>query len=173
MVYINDNYKFIFIENPKSGSTSILKALERALKIKIKRETSPSMAHMTVDQVKNMCPEKWSSYLKVSTFRDPFKRFCSSINYRLHQQKNYRTEEDLVRHLKNPNRCPYCRKQEDYTKECDFLIRLDTIQSDFDTFCNKIGISSVKVEKENSSTYRKKSYELNFNYQYLYEKIRQ
>ena len=65
MVYINNQFKFIFIENPKSGSTSILKTLEKALKVKIKRESSPSMAHLTVNQVKSKYPDKWNNYLKV------------------------------------------------------------------------------------------------------------
>ena len=172
MVYINDQFKFIFIENPKSGSTSILKTLEKALKVKIKRESSPSMAHLTVNQLKSKYPEKWNRYLKVSTFRDPFRRFCSSVNYRLHQQKNYKSEEELINHLKNPKNCVYCKNQDEYTKECDLLIHLDTIQKDFDTFCKKIGIPPVTVEKENVSNYRKKSYQLNFNFKYLYEKFK-
>ena len=81
MVYINDTHQFIFIENPKSGSTSVLKALEKSLNIKIKRGV-PKKAQ--IDQVKEMYPDKWEKYLKVSTFRDPFKRFCSSVNYNKH-----------------------------------------------------------------------------------------
>ena len=76
MVYVNDQYRLIFIENPKTASTALLKALERALKVKIKREVSPALAHLTVDQVKHKYADKWESYLKVSTHRDPFKRFC-------------------------------------------------------------------------------------------------
>jgi glutaredoxin len=168
MVYVNDQYRLIFIENPKTASTALLKALERALKVKIKREVSPALAHLTVDQVKHKYADKWESYLKVSTHRDPFKRFCSSINFQKHQQKSYKNHEQLVNHLKNPRGCPFCKKQEEFTKECDFLVHLETIQADFDTLCSKLNVQPVKVERENVSNYRKRSL-VSYNYKYLYD----
>ena len=86
MVYINDKHQFIFIENPKSGSTSVLKALEKSLNTSIKRGV-PKKAHLTCEQVKEMYPDKWEKYLKVSTFRDPFERWCSSMNCKQHNVK--------------------------------------------------------------------------------------
>ena len=44
MVYIDDEYRFIFIDNPKSGSTTITNALRLALGKKIPRG-SPKEVH--------------------------------------------------------------------------------------------------------------------------------
>ena len=128
-----DQFKFIFIENPKSGSSTILKGLEKALKIKINRG-SPKQAHLTVDQVKNMYPDKWG-YLKVTTQREPFQRFCSSINYEPHRLNHCFKLEQLQKHLKNPNGCVYCKPQSEFTKECDFIIDMNNSQSNFNDFC--------------------------------------
>jgi hypothetical protein len=47
MVYINDEYKFIFIENPKSGSTSIIRTLSKSLGVPISRTPFLKNAHQT------------------------------------------------------------------------------------------------------------------------------
>ena len=154
MVYINDQYRFIFIENPKSGSSAILKGLEKALKIKINRG-SPKQAHLTGDQVKNMYPDKWG-YLKVTTQREPFQRFCSSINYEPHRLNHCFNLEQLQKHLKNPNGCVYCKPQSEFTKECDFIIDMNNSQSNFNDFCKRVGLPVTQLTMENKS--KKKFY---------------
>ena len=150
MVYINEEYKFIFIENPKSGSTSILKALEKSLNIKIIRD-KPITAHLTCDQIKNKVnPNQWNTYTKVSTRRDPFQRFCSSINYTGHQQNNYKNYDQLEEHIKK-NECVFCKKQDLFIKDCDIVIDMLNMQRDYDIFCQKVGIKSSKIVKENSN----------------------
>lgn len=146
-MYINHEYKFIFIENPKSGSTSILKALESSLGFKIKRELFPQVAHITSYEIKKkVSKEVWENYLKITTYRDPFKRFCSSINFNLHK-----FPKGLEHHLANNTNCVFCLPQEEFTRDCDFIIHLDNIQEDYDQFCNLVGIPSVKIEKYNSA----------------------
>ena len=133
MVYVNRQHRFIFIENPKSGSTSILVAFEKLFKIKfISRIPS---AHKTVDQVKReIQPEIWNEYLKVSTYRDPIERAISA-------------KKEL---LKDP---VFSLPQEEFTKEMDFLIKLDTFQEDFDIFCQKIGVESIQLQHVNKSRF--------------------
>jgi hypothetical protein len=164
MVYINDRFAFIFIENPKSGSTSILKALSLSLGVPIKRTPELQNAHQTCDQLKELYPEQWKEYLKVTTYRDPEERFRSSANYpRHHQLRGIRTFNQLKEHINNQYPysclkpfCQYCIPQSEYLKEIDFIINLDTIQADFDLFCQRVGIPSVKVElinRNNKSVY--------------------
>ena len=155
MVYINDEYHFIFIENPKSGSTSILCALEKSLGQKITREILPRTAHMTSYEIKKMYPDKWEKYFKVTTFRDPFKRFCSAVNYEKHEYT------DLIEHLKCPRECPYCITQDRYTRDCDFIINIDNIQQDYNTFCDDVGIKSSIIEHRNKSK-KKKRFDENY-----------
>jgi len=158
MVYINRKYRFIFIENTKSGSTSILVAFEKLFKIKFNRTHS---AHKTVDQVKKeIDPEIWNTFLKVSTYRDPFDRFCSSLNFKQHVIK----ESTLEQHMLKKN-CVFCLAQEEFTKEMDFLIKLDSFQEDFDIFCKKIGVDSILLDHANKSNEEKKI----INYNELYK----
>jgi len=132
MVYVNRQYRFIFIENPKSGSTSILVAFEKLFKIKFMNRTPRD--HKTVDQVKReIQPEIWNEYLKVSTYRDPIERAISA--------KKERFNYDPV----------FSIPQEEFIKEMDFLIKLETFQEDFDVFCQKIGVESIKLEHINKS----------------------
>jgi hypothetical protein len=159
MVYINDQYRFIFIENPKSGSTSILKALSESLNIPIHRTPHLQNAHQTCDQLKEVYPDKWKKYMKVTTWRNPDQRFCSSINYpRHHHLRGLRTFQDLQKHLEQQYPyhsskpfCQYCIPQEEFLKEVDFVIHLDNIQEDFDHFCFKVGIPQVTVNKINQN----------------------
>jgi hypothetical protein len=82
IVFINDKYCLIFIENPKSGSTTIYKALEKILGSNPRK--NPEQAHQTCSEIEKEYPDKWKSYLKVSTYRDPYRRFCSAVNYPKH-----------------------------------------------------------------------------------------
>jgi hypothetical protein len=159
MVYINDDYRFIFIDNPKSGSTSITNALSQALGIKIPRGNAKEV-HLTTAQIKELYPDKWGNYLKVSTYRDPFRRFCSYVNYGSHYFQKYSTIQEFVEHFQNNNGCVYCLPQSDFTDGCDFLIHLDNIQKDFDQFCEKISIQSVKVHIVNKKDTTRKFFNL-------------
>jgi len=148
MVYINHEYKFIFIENAKSGSTSILNALSNSLNIKINRTPHLQNAHKTCDEVKKeVGDEIWKTYFKVTTFRDPVERFKSSANYpRHHELRGIKTFTSLKEHIKNPGSCQYCIPQSEFLKEIDFIIYLNNIQEDYNIFCERIGIPVTKVK---------------------------
>ena len=160
MVYINDQYRFIFIENPKSGSTAIIIALNTILNNIISREFNVNDAHKTSEQVRSEIGlERWNSYFKFTTFRDPLERFCSSMNFIYHKKiidKNYQLRsyidlklvEDHYRSSKNE--CCYCRNQEDYTDGMDFIIRLSNIQQDFDEVCDLLGLPKTVIGNYNN-----------------------
>ena len=97
MVYINDQYRFIFIENPKSGSTAIIIALNTILNNIISREFNVNDAHKTSEQVRSEIGlERWNSYFKFTTFRDPLERFCSSMNFIYHKKIIDKGKFDVV-----------------------------------------------------------------------------
>jgi len=156
MVYIDDDHCLIFIENPKCGSTTMLKALNKVLNTEyIRNPKKNGIVHQTVDQVRRMVGEnKWKHYLKVTTSRDPFKRFCSSCNFPRHQSmKNITDFESLRQHLKNVKEkkeyCVYCEAPESFTNGMDFIINIDNIQRDFDTLCKKLNVKTTKIENLN------------------------
>lgn len=156
MVFINDNYRLIFIENPKSGSTTIYKALEKILGSNPRK--NPEQAHQTCKEIEKEYPEKWKNYLKVSSFRDPYRRFCSSVNYPKHYDGVYNSIETYLKH-KNDN-CVYCKPQNDFTQGVDFLINIKTIQQDFDELCKLIGVKTVILEYQNYQNCPKKFFGL-------------
>jgi hypothetical protein len=85
MVYINHQYKIIVLENPKSGSTSLVKSLEKSLCVSIRSNIHRiKNIHMTVSEAKHEFAEYWDSYLKITTIRDPMKRFISYALMRSH-----------------------------------------------------------------------------------------
>ena len=146
MVFINDQYRLIFIENPKSGSTTVYKTLEKILGSCPRK--NPEQAHQTCEEIEKEYPDKWKSYLKVSTYRDPYRRFCSAVNYPKHYDSTYNSIETFLKHQNN--KCVYCKSQSEFTNGCDMIIKLETIQQDFDRLCKMIGVKSIKLERQNS-----------------------
>ena len=158
MVYINDQYRFIFIENPKSGSTSILSALSQSLDIQpIQRDLKKQNAHLTCTQVKELVgQERWNSYFKVSTYRDPLKRFLSSANYPRHSMlRGFRTFDEYQIHLngviEGKSKCQYCIPHSEYL-DVDFLIHIDNMQKGYDEMCLKLGIPTVTIKIINKNS---------------------
>ena len=81
MVYINDKHRFIFLENPKSASCTIRAALNCALGLSEYRYKNIRTTHSTSSEVrKQVGEERWNSYFKFTTYRDPYKRFQDIIN---------------------------------------------------------------------------------------------
>ena len=168
MVYINDEYRFIFIENPKSGSTSILKVLEETLNIKIERH--PRLSHLTTYEVKQMYPEQWDSYLKISTCRNQFERWCSCMIYDLHGKRNttpngkivevydYDTLDKLKTHIQNPGNCVWCIPQDLFTENCDIILDINiNLQEQWNQLHNQLKLPGepVTVQHKNINTDKK------------------
>lgn len=184
MVYINHEHRLIFIENPKSGSSSILKAFDilfgknnKSFPHNIKKinelRMSPKSSHQTVEQVRKTVGETvWNSYLKVSTWRDPFSRFVSSSNFDIHQTRINLSSGDTnfkkyQTHLTNDisdgrfsrltktewrMNCPFCIPQSAFTEGVDVLLRMEHLQSDFDLLAARFGIQSCVLKTVNQNT---------------------
>lgn len=148
MVYINDHFKFIFIENPKSASSCVLNAITESLGIKLRRG-NPTISHLTCQQIKEQYPGKWDTYFKVTTYRDPVERFNSVKNH--HYFKDHYTMDILSKHLVDPIDCVYCTPQSEFTTGVDFLIHIDNLQQDFNVFCEKVGIPPVELKVVNET----------------------
>ena len=57
MVYIDNQHNLIFIENPKSGSTSIYKALNQVLGNNFSRDSPREAVHQTSEEVRKLVGE--------------------------------------------------------------------------------------------------------------------
>ena len=162
MVYINDRYRFIFIENPKSGSTSIIKAFEKTLNIKIKRDIS--FSHQNIYEIKQTFPDKWEKYTVISTIRNRFDRFCSAMNYEPHGQRTITpngnlefineldTIEKLKAHIQNPGTCFWCMPQELFTEGCSIVLDINTnLQQQWNNVHHTLGFPGEPVVILNES----------------------
>ena len=165
MVYINDDYRFIFVENPKSGSTSIIKAIEKTLNLKIERDIWSS--HQNIYEIKEMFPEKWKEYTVISTTRNRFDRFYSCMNFEPHGKRTitpngqldyiyeYDTIPKLKKHIENPGSCIWCLPQELFTEECDIVLDINrNLQQQWNKIHYELGFSGqpVVILNENQST---------------------
>ena len=112
--------------------------------------------HSTSSEVrKQVGEERWNSYFKFTTYRDPYKRFFSSCNFPRHHKLNkINCYQELVEHIQLTKsgklKCEFCQQQELFTDGMDFLIRLDHIQEDFDTVCDKLGVQTKKIYMSNT-----------------------
>ena len=155
MVIIDAKHKLIFIENPKCASSTILAALTEVLGTNyIRKHVLPHAAHITSRQAQEKFgPEIWAEYLKVTTSRDPFSRFRSAITSTHHwRYGNFRSNEGIIDHLKNNVGCPYCIPQEEFTDGMDVILRVDTLQQDFDALCVRLGVPSTTLLVKNISS---------------------
>ena len=165
MVYINDEFKFIFIENPKSGSTSIIKAFEKTFDTIIERDIF--FSHQTIYEIKQMFPQQWKEYTIISTTRNRFDRFCSCMNFEPHGKRtitpngklkfvdDYNTLPKLKAHIQNPGNCVWCMPQELFTEDCDIILNIDIdLQKQWEHVHSTLGFSGepVLIENINKST---------------------
>ncbi len=179
MVYINHQYKIIVLENPKSGSTSLVKSLEKSLRVIIRSNINRiKNIHMTVDEAKHEFAEYWDTYTKITTIRDPLKRFISSALMRSHiarydishlEHGTPLNIEKLENHyIKNKDSYCFCRSQDEYTTGMDILIHIDHFQEDYKNFCDKLGIPSIIVPHLNKN---KNKIETDIDFKKIYNKI--
>ena len=177
MVYINHRYKIIVLENPKSGSTSLIKSLEKSLNVSIRSNINRNKnIHMTSFEAQKEFAEYWDTYTKITTVRDPLERFISSV---LMTGNIARYDPDHLQHgtplniekLENyyiKDKCCYCRSQNDYTTGMDILIHIDNFQKDYDFLCDKLGIPSIIVPHLNKN---KNKIETDIDFSKIYTRI--
>jgi hypothetical protein len=179
MVYINHRYKIIVLENPKSGSTSLMKSLEKSLNINIRSNVNRNKnIHMTSFEAQKEFAEYWDIYLKITSVRDPLERFISSVlmtgNIARYDPEHLQhgtplNVESIVKYyIKNKDKCCYCRSQNDYTTGMDILINIDNFQEDYDSLCDKLGILKISIPHLNKN---KNKIQTDIDYLKIYTRI--
>ena len=159
---ISHKHKCIFIHIPRTGGTSIEKALTEADWWKVDKKTK----HLDCKTAKNLYKDNWNEYFKFTIVRNPWDMYVSffcfekrkSINY---FQKNVNKKfKNYIHKTRQKNNAYYFDK--DGTPTADIYIRFENIQSDFNDFSDKLHIpreqlpflkSEFRKDKKHYSNY--------------------
>ena len=153
-MFINHKHKFIFIHIPKNAGTSIRNSFQ--IEGYDKKVVNKPYPHNSCSEIKNYCGDlTWETFYKFAVIRNPYERMVSY--YHFHKSPQYRfaalanryTFSDwLVKGLDNNLK----KTQSDYLDiKINQIGRVETLQEDFDLFCDLIRIPSYTLPKYNVS----------------------
>ena len=168
---ISHKHKFIFFAIPKTGSTTIRKCLDiYSDVIAIGDVESPLYWHVKPPVLKKYFEEQhwnWNEYFKFAFVRNPWDHVVSMYAYRsrlgkagsfymnnpeMFQWLREATPYNFKKYLKHR---PYCTgKQIFYTDGCDFVGKLENLQQDFNTVCDRIGIPRQQLPHRNMTEHK-------------------
>ena len=160
---ISHRYKFLSIRIPKTGSTSVTKILEPYFDIAGESigatEQNTYYHHRTTKYMKSHFEKmKWNfdDYLKFAFVRNPFEREVSLWKYLKKIKKEGYVKEKFSDFVKLPANYTYMDyvKDEDGKLILDFVGRVENMQEDFNTICDKIGIPKVKLPHRNKTKHK-------------------
>lgn len=181
---ISHKHKFIFLHIPKTGGTSIERALEPNVTLEdpssndihIEGNTSIEGKHWrTIDYEQNF-PELFHSYFKFMFIRNPWDRIVSRYEWR-RLIASRRLGNKHAKKILNEEFKVFLQKQgiEMFSKWCyldlmkgkngtqvlDFVGRFENLQNDFDIVCDKIG--APRQELLNANHVKRKHYTEYYN----------
>jgi hypothetical protein len=174
---ISELNEFIFVAIPKTGTHSIRRALrphmgesdiEQVQLFEKKEFPIPDLArlghgHISLAQLRPFIPPvKFESFFKFAFVRNPFDRFVSFCSFMTRERKDFeRDPKSVMRHLlfvAPPVRHILFQPQHSFITGSDgepltdFVGRVEEMQSDFDTVCDRVGIARARLEKANESS---------------------
>ena len=164
-VLIAHQKKFIFVQTPRTASTSIYSILRE-----FDQSKKQSFIHMTAEEAKEMYPSEWRTYFKFCFVRNPWDRAYSYYSYR--KGKAYGTEAHKrsfnqwlnLRHVRldgetNKSNFELARlPQFEFLQtggclEFDFIGRYERLELDFEYLCKRLNIEYRLLKKKNSSSH--------------------
>ncbi|NBG66139.1 sulfotransferase family 2 domain-containing protein [Acidiluteibacter ferrifornacis] len=176
IVIVSHKYKFIYVAIPKTATHAIRFALRRHLgsddweqvdlfhqsRLPYKEFQDITHGHITSSEAKRVLSEEvWDSYFKFTFVRNPFDRFISYAFFRHRSSEIFANNKLGIMKLlfKNPSLGDdiLFKPQWNFvTNEfgeniVDFIGRFESLQSDFDAVCQKVGLPQIKLELHNSS----------------------
>jgi hypothetical protein len=175
---ISHKHKFVFIAPPKTASSSVRKSLNPFSDIRSCGDVSSSLYyHVKPEKLKKYFEDKnwnWDEYYKFAFVRNPWSRCVSKWEYRRrvafgetnssNQVKLAITSRNLI------NKCgtfegmirqnnagePQHHWLFDDTgrKSVNFIGKLENLQEDFNTICDKIGIPHQQLPHKNATKHK-------------------
>ena len=156
-MFINHNYKFIFIHVPKVAGTSIRSCFK--INSYDKGVVNKRYPHSRCSEIKEYCGEKvWDEYFKFAFVRNPFDRSISF--YHFHKSPQYTDKAGRERALSmefkdwvDTNRNPNVTHTQSYylDLDIDYVGRYENLQNDFNIICDKLDTERFTLPHYNSS----------------------
>ncbi len=178
-----NNKSFLFIEVPKTGTTSILKTLgkgyDRTRVSPIKKlfgVVGKSKRHLTAHEIKESIPHEFETMPTLAFIRNPWARMVSEYTWRCNRVGVFRnmTFEDFIKGVKAHSfnkrfrRCQDSRRhlipQVRFIKDLNgklivnYVGKQETLQDDLNRFCDNIGRPRVTIPNKNRTNHKHYSF---------------
>ena len=170
---ISHKHKFIFIHIPKCAGTSIEQSLFGKVYVEWDQERKIWKQHATASQIREYYCENYNNYYSFTFVRNPWDKIVSDYfwiqrNLKIKDSfKNYlilkgKFDDSRLRFPPESRRTRY----DHIIPQCDFLLddkgeamvkfigRFESIQGDFDTVCDKIGIPRQQLPHKNKTKHK-------------------
>lgn len=163
---VDSERKFIFVRHQKTASSSIVHNLN--LKINspykthaqlnkhVRNSTGKSYDghHVPLYELRNVYPDVYTTrheYFKFGFTRNPWSRLVSAWRFAYVPKRHGNISFDRFIRGDHDDWTGVGMNTLEFCDGCDFIGRVETIQQDFDTVCDKIGIPRMKVSHTNKS----------------------
>ena len=153
---ISHTHKCIFIHNNKTGGTSISKFLIN--------DPEPLDKHNSILQYKKKYRDCFNSYFKFTFVRNPWDKLLSQYFFRvgdrdspffMPKKENTSFKEFLQKPVGMGHIQQFSRISNKWGRILvDFIGRFESLQQDFYTVCDKIGIDRQKLPHKNKSKHK-------------------
>ena len=171
---VSRKHKFIFIHIPKTGGTSIERALDG--NVRSEKDASSDLGntyseykHWKTSDYETNCPELFDCYFKFMFIRNPWDRLVSRYEWQKfvlpESHINFktivrRTFKEFIKQRASAifNKWCYCDLMRDTNgkRVVDFIGRFENLQNDFDIVCDKIG--GPRKQLPNTNHLQRKNY---------------
>jgi len=159
---IDHKHKFIFVHVSKTGGTSIEHALNPNVSLDYSNNshttgnTSFKDKHWSPLQYKKEYPTEYESYFKFAFVRNPWDRLVSNYKWLVFIGKIHTSFEDwIIDPTWGFNAYLYTKMLHDNNGNMiDFVGKFENLQEDFNTVCNKIGLTQRELPHKNKTNHK-------------------
>ena len=156
---INHKHKYIFVHMPRTGGSSIERALNPNIQLDNENDIRRKMGntklkdkHWTATAYQKNYPKNFTTYFKFSFIRNPWDREVSRWKWR-QTAKNLSTFEDHLRTITTDQTFKQVKNKKGIPM-VDFVGRYENLQKDFDLICDKINIPKTILPLTNKTSTR-------------------